>query len=57
MSQEKGKGHLTGLFAKHMVFVKRNCALEQFTKKRIEREFISSLASCLLLVKVYSPGH
>lgn len=57
MSQEKGKGHLTGLFAKHMVFVKRNCALEQFTKKRIEREFISSLASCLPLVKVYPTEH
>lgn len=40
MSQEKGKGHLTGLFAKHMVFVRRNCTLEQFTKKRIGREFI-----------------
>lgn len=47
MSREKGKVHLTGLFAKHMVFVRRNCTLEQFTKKRIEREFVY-LLTCLL---------
>lgn len=40
VSHEERTGHLAVLFAKHMVFAKRNCTLEQLTKRRIEREFI-----------------
>lgn len=40
MSHEETAAHLTRWFAKHMVFAGRNRTLEQFTKRRIEREFI-----------------
>ena len=48
MSQEEKEGHLPGLFAKHKVSARRNLTLEQFAKKRIEREFINPFPSCFL---------